>query len=109
MKTTLCTSFSALLVFAFSCSSRAQSNSPDAHLSGSVLDLSGAGIAGVHIPARPDDTRNLQKLTARSATDGTYELPLPPGRYQVQFLRSSFADLAVSFCRLRVSSRRAVI
>jgi vitamin B12 transporter len=100
MKTTLLrTSFSALLVFALSFSSHAQSNSPDAHLSGSVLDPSGAGIAGVQITAHLDDTRNPQKLTATSATDGTYALTLPPGRYHVQFVRPSFVprDFALDF------------
>ncbi len=100
MKTTLLrTLFSALLVFVFSCSSRAQSNSPDARLSGSVLDASGAGIAGVQITAHLDDTRNPQKLTATSAADGAYALTLPPGRYHVRFVRPSFVprDFALDF------------
>ena len=100
MKTTLLrTSFSALLVFVFSCSSHAQSNSPDAHLSGSVLDASGAGIAGVQITAHLDDTRNPQTLKATSAADGTYALTLPPGPYHVQFVRPSFVprDFVLDF------------
>jgi vitamin B12 transporter len=100
MKTTLLrTSFSALLVFAFSCSFHAQSNSPDAHLSGSVLDASGAGIAGVQVTAHLDGARNPQKWTATSAADGTYALTLPPGPYHVQFVRPSFVarDFALDF------------
>src|SRR5271168_282972 len=92
MKTTLLRSaFFALLILAVSVFSfQAQSNSPDAHLSGTLQDASGGGVAGVRVTAQIEGAAGAQVWTATSTTDGAYALAFPPGRYRVQFVRSSF-------------------
>jgi vitamin B12 transporter len=75
-------------------SAQAQNNSPDAHLSGTLLDSSGAGVPNVHITARSEGDQNAQLWKASSSTDGTYSLSLPPGRYHVSFERSPFVARA---------------
>jgi len=70
---------------------QAQSDSPAAHLSGALLDSTGAGVPGVRITAQLEKRaqrnslgRSLRKrrlLFARS---------LPAGRYRIQFTRESF-------------------
>ena len=90
MNTTLRTAFSALLLFALSFSSPARSNSPDAHLSGIALDASGAAVSGVRLTAQREGDPNEQAATAKTATDGTYDLALSPGRYRVLFVCRSF-------------------
>jgi vitamin B12 transporter len=63
----------------------------DAHLSGILQDASGGGIPGVRVMAHLDGDTSAQLWTSTSTTDGAYALALPPGKYRVQFLRSSFA------------------
>src|SRR5580704_6855815 len=75
-------------------SAQAQNNSPDAHLSGTLLDSSGAGVPNVHITARSEGDQNAQLWKASSSTDGAYSLSLPPGRYHVSFERSPFVARA---------------
>lgn len=75
-------------------SAQAQNNSPDAHLSGTLLDSSGAGVPNVHITARSEGDQNAQLWKASSSTDGTYSLSLPPGRYHLSFERSPFVARA---------------
>jgi vitamin B12 transporter len=88
-----------LLVLAVCFSSQAQSNSPDAHLSGALLDPSGAGVTAVRVTAQLDGSPNSQVFTAKSTMDGAYALALPAGRYRVQFLHPSFVsrDFALEF------------
>ncbi len=81
--------FAVLLVA--SCTAQAQSNLPDAHLSGVILDSSGGGIGGVHVTAQLDGDVHAELWKATSTTDGAYDLTLPPGRYHVTFFRSPFA------------------
>ena len=83
-------SFFAVLLLAVSFSSQAQSNSPDAHLSGTLLDASGGGVAGVRVTAQLDGAAASQVWTSTSTTDGAYKLAFPPGRYHIEFLRPSF-------------------
>jgi vitamin B12 transporter len=90
MNTTLRTAFSALLLFAFSFSSPAQSYPPYAHLSAIVLDASGAAINGVQVTAQREGDPNERAATAKTATDGTYDLALSPGRYRLLFACRSF-------------------
>lgn len=83
----------ALLFFAVSLvdfSAQAQNDSTDAHLFGTLLDSSGAGVGDVHVTAQlqRDATAQLWKTT--SSADGVYSLTLPPGRYHVSFDRSPF-------------------
>jgi vitamin B12 transporter len=83
------TAFLVFLGFAFSFSLQAQSDSP-AHLSGALLDSSGAAVSGVRISAQLEAAPGAAQLTATSAADGSYSLTLHPGRYRVQFTRESF-------------------
>jgi vitamin B12 transporter len=94
MKATfLHSAFLAVLFSAISvCSLQAQSNSSDAHLSGTLQDASGGGVAGVRVTAQLDGSTGAQAWTATSATDGAYSLAFPPGRYRLQFARSSFVS-----------------
>jgi hypothetical protein len=93
MKTTLLrTTFLFLAVFAVSFSSPAQnsSNTTDAHLFGSLVDSSGAGVAAVNVTARLEGNSAAQLWKANSSTAGAYSLTIPPGRYRVSFERSPF-------------------
>jgi vitamin B12 transporter len=95
MKTTfLRTSFLFLLVLAVSFSSRAQSNSnsADAHLFGTLLDSSGAGIGGVNVTAQLEGNSTAKLWKTTTSTDGAYSLTIPPGRYHVSFERAPFAS-----------------
>ena len=93
MKTTLLRSaflLAVLLLIHFSL--EAQSNSPAAHLSGTLTDSSGAGVGDVQVLARLNDQANSQAWSTKSAPGGEYSLDLPPGRYRVQFSRSPFVS-----------------
>src|SRR6266851_4666524 len=84
------TAFLVFLAFTISFSLQAQSDSPAAHLSGALLDSSGAGVPGVRITAQLENAPNATLLAAASANDGSYSLALPAGRYRIQFTRESF-------------------
>lgn len=88
------TLFVALLSALALCSpSVAQTVHYDAHLSGTLLDPSGAAVANVQITAQLDGVPTADLWTVTSSTDGTYELALPAGRYHVQFVRPPFVSL----------------
>jgi vitamin B12 transporter len=91
--------FLAFLIFAVSFSSQAQSDPSVAHLSGTLLDSSGAGIPGVRITAQLENALSSAPLTTTSANDGAYSLALPPGRYHLQFTHESFVprDFTMDF------------
>jgi vitamin B12 transporter len=91
--------FLVFLAFAVSFSLQAQSDSPAAHLSGTLLDSSGAGVPGVRITARLENAPNAAPLAATSANDGSYSLTFSAGRYRIQFTRESFVprDLVLDF------------
>lgn len=72
------------------CFASAQNNSSSAQLSGTLTDSSGAGIPEVHLTARLEGAASSQLWRANSATDGTYRLSIPPGRYRITFQRPSF-------------------
>src|SRR5215469_15923414 len=94
MKTLLRSAFLALAVLICSASLQAQNNSQLAHLSGTLTDSSGSGVGDVQIQARSEASANSQSpnaQTAKSSSSGEYSLDLPPGRYRLQFTRSSFA------------------
>ncbi|MBS1840355.1 MAG: TonB-dependent receptor [Acidobacteria bacterium] len=80
-----------LLAVFFSSSCLAQSNQSDAHLSGVILDSSGAGVGGVHISAAVEGQPQGNIWKATSTTDGGFALTLPAGKYHVVFARNSFA------------------
>jgi vitamin B12 transporter len=100
MKTTfLRLAFLSFLNLAVCVSSPAQSNPQDAHLAGTLLDASGGGVAGVRVTAQLEGAASTQNWEATSTSDGSYALSFPPGRYHVQFVRSSFVsrDFALDF------------
>ena len=83
----------AFLFFAvsvLSCSLQAQTNPPDAHLSGTLTDLSGYGVDNVKVTAQLERSPNTLIWSAVSSADGAYLLAVPPGRYHIHFQRSSF-------------------
>ncbi len=103
MKTSLLrTAFLLIAVSVLSFSLQAQTNPPDAHLSGRLTDLSGYGIGNVKVTAQLEDNANTRIWSAVSSADGAYLLAVPPGRYHIHFQRSSFIprdvvlDLATS-------------
>jgi outer membrane cobalamin receptor len=98
MKTTLLRF--ALLFFAVSLvglSAQAQSKSTDAHLFGTLLDSSGAGVGDVHVTAQLEGVATAQLWKTNSSADGAYSLTLPPGRYHLSFDRSSFVPRDFDF------------
>jgi vitamin B12 transporter len=81
---------SLLLFFAIPSFLSAQNDLPDAHLTGTLLDSSGAGVGGVRVTAQAEGAANAHTWTVTSSTDGAYALAFPAGRYHVQFLRTPF-------------------
>jgi vitamin B12 transporter len=100
--TVLRTVFLLFAVSVFSFSLAAQSDSPDAHLSGRLTDLSGYGVGNVKITAQFGNDTNPRIWSAVSSSDGAYLLVLPAGHYLIHFQHSSFVardvilDLAAS-------------
>ena len=91
MKTTpLRTFFLFLLFLAVSFSAKAQSESSNARLFGTLLDSSGAALAGVNVTAQLEANANAHSWKTSSSADGAYTLTLPPGRYHLTFQRSPF-------------------
>ena len=84
------TSVLLLLFLTVSFSTQAIPQSQDAHLFGSLLDASGAGIAQVNVIAQLENNTTAQLWKASSSTDGAYSLAIPPGRYRVTFERFPF-------------------
>ena len=69
----------------------AQNSQPDAHLSGTITDTSGAGVGGVHVSAQMENEPQGNIWKATSTTDGEFTLTLPPGKYHIALARSPFA------------------
>jgi len=93
MKTVLLRSaFLSLAVLGTGISLQSQNNSEFAHLSGTLTDANGGGIADVQVQARRDGSPSSQTWSAKSSAAGEYSLDLPAGRYRVRFTRSSFAS-----------------
>ncbi len=91
MKTIFVRIFAAAILFiSLPQFSSAQSDSPDAHLEGTLLDSSGAGVGGVQVIAQLSANPQAPLWKARSTTDGEYSLSLPPGKYHIIFQRTSF-------------------
>jgi vitamin B12 transporter len=84
------TAFLLYAVSVLSFLSQAQSNPPDAHLSGKLTDLSGYGVANVKIAAQFTNDPNARIWSAISSADGAYLLAVPAGRYHIHFQRSPF-------------------
>jgi outer membrane cobalamin receptor len=92
MKTSfLRTTFLLFAVSVIRFSTQAQTNPPEAHLSGRLTDLSGYGVGKVKVTAQLESAANSQVWSTASAADGTYLLTVPPGRYRIHFQHPSFA------------------
>src|SRR5438105_12785757 len=93
MKTVLLRSASpSMAVLGTRISLHSQTTSEFAHLSGTLTDANGGGIADVQVQARRDGSPSSQTWSAKSSAAGEYSLDLPAGRYRVRFTRSSFAS-----------------
>jgi vitamin B12 transporter len=88
----------AFLVFATSSSLPAQSDSPDAQLSGQLTDASGYGIPNVRILVQLQGSPSSPSYQSTSSSEGSYSFSLPPGTYHVRFEHPAFVarDLALS-------------
>ncbi len=80
----------SFLFLAVSFSTLAIPQSQDAHLFGSLLDASGAGIAQVNVSAQLENNASAQLWKSSSSTGGAYSLTIPRGRYRVTFELSPF-------------------
>jgi vitamin B12 transporter len=83
-----------------------QSNSQQAHLSGALVDVSGATLANVHIAVRTEGSTAAAITETDSAPDGTYTLTLPPGRYHITFSHDSFIPREVTVDFTSAQSRQ---
>lgn len=81
----------AVFSFAVQFATPAQEHSQDAQLSGTLRDVSGAGVGGVEIIARVEGDAGRRFWKTMSSSDGSYSLAIPPGRYRVTFTREPFA------------------
>jgi vitamin B12 transporter len=114
MKTTTRLRFSllAILLLAISVTTSAtpataaQSDPQRSHLSGTLLDASGAALANVHITVRAEDSTDSAIAETESAPDGSYTLTLPPGRYRVTLTHDSFVTREVSVDVTSTQSRQ---
>ncbi|HMD41935.1 MAG TPA: TonB-dependent receptor [Candidatus Acidoferrum sp.] len=84
-------------VFVLPTVSQSQSQSSDAHLSGTLTDSSGASLSGVRITAQRANSGSSVPFSTTSSSDGSYTLSVPGGVYRVQFAMQPFAsrDLTV--------------
>ncbi len=83
-----------LVDVAFHPSSQAQTPSPDAVLSGTVVDATGAAIAGTVITATAEGRTNASSASlASSKADGSYAIQLSAGPYLVRFSRPQFVTI----------------
>src|SRR5262245_30679119 len=75
-------------------SSIASAQSPTAKLSGTIVDETGAAVADVAIVLVDAATNQRRQVT--TTPEGTFAIPLLPGRYSVRARREGFAPLEVS-------------
>jgi vitamin B12 transporter len=75
--------FLALSVFS-------QPQAPDAHLSGTLTDPSGATIENAKIAAQPVGSNIANAVTTISSDNGSYSLELPAGHYRLVITKDSF-------------------
>ena len=72
----------------------AQNNSPDAHLTGTLLDSSGGGVGSVQVTAQLEGATKADTWSATSNGNGGYALVFPAGRYRVRYARLPFISRA---------------
>jgi vitamin B12 transporter len=72
----------------------AQTNSPDATLSGTVVDASGAAVADVRVTLfLAKETSDTTKFSTTTKVDGSYSIAAPAARYRVRFTRPAFSTV----------------
>lgn len=69
----------------------AQNNQLDAHLNGTITDVSAAGVGGVHVSAQLENEPQGNIWKATSTANGDFSLILPPGKYRITLARSPFS------------------
>lgn len=79
-----------VLVFLANVNLHAQSGS----INGTVVDPSGAGIAGAHVLVINSATNVLTRETTTNDTGGFQLLPLPPATYDIKITSQGMQDLA---------------
>jgi vitamin B12 transporter len=90
-------SFFAVAVFAFSALTHAQST---ATLTGHVTDRSGASISQASVTAErisAPQAAAQSPIRAHTATDGSYSLTLPPGKYRIRISAPEMATVEQQF------------
>jgi vitamin B12 transporter len=92
MKTPLRTAFLFFAVSLAAFSAQVQNDSSNAHLFGTLLDSSSAGVGGVRVTAQLEGVAAAHLWRTNSSADGAYSLTIPPGRYHVSFDRSPFVS-----------------
>jgi vitamin B12 transporter len=85
----------AFFVFVVSSKAAPQSQSNDAHLTGTLTDPSGAPIGDVRITAQLEPSSAGRPVSAASSADGSYSISLPAARYRLRFSRASFSEREV--------------
>ena len=84
----------AFLSFVIADPAFSQSQHSDAHLSGTLTDPSGAGVAEARIEALLEGSP-ASPLTTESGADGSYGLALPSGRYHIVITKDAFVTREV--------------
>jgi vitamin B12 transporter len=97
LRFTILSFFASLLLTAVPLN--AQTNAANAHLTGMLLDSSGAAVGDVRITAQPEGQSGAPVSSANSSADGHYVLSVPPGRFRVRFERPPFTarDATLNF------------
>jgi vitamin B12 transporter len=81
-------------VHLFQISLTAQTNPPEATLSGAVADGSGAAVADVRVALYlANENSDTAKLSTTTKDDGSYSIAAPAARYRVRFTRSAFSSV----------------
>lgn len=83
--------FAAFILFTFfpAVWAFSQSQLPDAHLTGTLTDPSGASVLGARITAQPEGV-SANPITTESTPNGSYSLTLHSGRYHIVITKDSF-------------------
>ncbi len=91
MKTTRFAFHFAVLLLFFTLPAFSRSDSANAHISGTLTDLSGAALGGVRITVQLENSSGASLQSVVSSPDGSYNLSLPQGRYKIHFALVPFA------------------
>jgi len=95
----------AFLLFSVNSQAGPQSQTSDAHLSGTLTDPSGSPVSGVQISAQTEGATSAPPISATSSATGAYSLTLPPGRYVLRFTRASFTTREIKVSLTSSESR----